>query len=98
MKTSVAKRSIAVAGRKTSVSLEDAFWTTLKKIADGRHLTLSELVAAIDNKRQRGNLSSAIRLFVLDFYRNQISEYEKREIVREILTNATVTIAPIHES
>jgi predicted DNA-binding ribbon-helix-helix protein len=72
MKTSVAKRSIVIAGHKTSVSLEDTFWTTLKEIADRRHLTLSELVATIDGGRQRGNLSSAIRLFVLGFYRDQI--------------------------
>jgi predicted DNA-binding ribbon-helix-helix protein len=57
---------------------------------------LSELVAAIDSERQRGNLSSAIRLFVLDFYRDQVSEYEKRETMREILRNATVPIAPKH--
>jgi predicted DNA-binding ribbon-helix-helix protein len=43
----------------------------LKEIARGRNITLSELVAAIDSNRRHGNLSSAIRLFVLDFYRNQ---------------------------
>jgi predicted DNA-binding ribbon-helix-helix protein len=94
MKTSVAKRSIVIAGHKTSVSLEDAFWTTLKEIADRRHLTLSELVATIDGGRQRGNLSSAIRLFVLDFYRDQVSEYERRDRTRELLGSATVPIAP----
>jgi predicted DNA-binding ribbon-helix-helix protein len=94
MKSSVVKRSIVVAGRKTSVSLEDAFWKTFKEIADGRHLTLSELVAAIDGERQSGNLSSAIRLFVLGFYRDQISEHEKRGRTREMLANATVPIAP----
>ena len=94
MKSSVVKRSIVVAGRKTSVSLEDAFWNTFKDIADGRQLTLSELVAAIDGERQRGNLSSAIRLFVLGFYRDQISEHEKRGKTREMLANATVPIAP----
>jgi predicted DNA-binding ribbon-helix-helix protein len=65
----VVKRSIVIAGHKTSVSLEDAFWTGLKEIAGKRKLTLSELVAAIDNGRAGGNLSSAIRLFVLDYYR-----------------------------
>jgi predicted DNA-binding ribbon-helix-helix protein len=72
MKSSVVKRSIVVAGHKTSVSLEDAFWRGLKEIAGGRHVTLSDLVAAIDSERQQGNLSSAIRLFVLDFYRKQL--------------------------
>ena len=90
MKSSVVKRSIIVAGHKTSVSLEDAFWKTFKEIADGRHMTLSELAAAIDSARQHGNLSSAIRLFVLGFYRDQISEQEKRGRARETLANATV--------
>ena len=74
MKSLVAKRSIVAAGHKTSVSLEDAFWEGLKEIARGRNMTLSELVAAIDSGRRHGNLSSAIRLFVLDFYRNQLAE------------------------
>ena len=74
MKSSVVKRSIVVAGHKTSVSLEDAFWRGLKEIAGGRHITLSDLVAAIDSERQQGNLSSAIRLFVLDFYRKQLAD------------------------
>jgi predicted DNA-binding ribbon-helix-helix protein len=69
MKSPVVKRSIVIAGHKTSVSLEDAFWKALKEIAGGRHMTLSDMVALIDSERQHGNLSSAIRLFVLDFYR-----------------------------
>jgi predicted DNA-binding ribbon-helix-helix protein len=71
MKSQVAKRSIVVAGHKTSVSLEDAFWNGLKEIAGRRDITLSDLVAAIDAQRHHGNLSSAIRLFVLEFYRQQ---------------------------
>lgn len=69
MKSPVVKRSIVIAGHKTSVSLEDAFWDALKEIASGRRLTLSDLVATIDSSRSQGNLSSAIRLFVLDHYR-----------------------------
>ena len=68
MKSPVVKRSIIIAGHKTSVSLEDAFWKALKEIAAGRNVTLSELVGAIDAERQHGNLSSAVRLFVLDYY------------------------------
>jgi predicted DNA-binding ribbon-helix-helix protein len=68
MKSPVIKRSIVIAGHKTSVSLEDAFWRGLKQVAESRHMTLSDLVGAIDAKRQHGNLSSAIRLFVLDYY------------------------------
>ena len=74
MKSPVVKRSIVIAGHKTSVSLEDAFWKGLKDIANGRELTLSDLVASIDTDRRHGNLSSAIRLFVLDHYRAQIGE------------------------
>jgi predicted DNA-binding ribbon-helix-helix protein len=76
MKSPVAKRSIVVAGHKTSVSLEDAFWKSLKEIAGRRDLTLSDLLAAIDSQRDHGNLSSAIRLFVLEFYRHQRSEQQ----------------------
>ena len=71
MKSPVVKRSIVIAGHKTSVSLEDAFWQCLKEIAGSRELTLSDLVASIDTDRHHGNLSSAIRLFVLDHYRGQ---------------------------
>ena len=71
MKSLVVKRSIIIAGHKTSVSLEDAFWNGLKEIAGRRDITLSDLVAAIDSQRHHGNLSSAIRLFVLEFYRQQ---------------------------
>ena len=71
MKSSVSKRSIVIAGHKTSVSLEDEFWKSLKEIARERGMTLAELVAAIDGNRQHANLSSAIRLFVLGVYRDQ---------------------------
>ena len=70
MKSQVIKRSIVIAGHKTSVSLEEAFWRSLKDIARERDLTLSEVVASIDSNRRHGNLSSAIRLFVLDRYRS----------------------------
>jgi predicted DNA-binding ribbon-helix-helix protein len=76
MKSLVVKRSVVAAGHKTSVSLEDAFWSGLKEIARGRNMTLSELVEAIDSERRHGNLSSAIRLFVLDFYRNQLADVQ----------------------
>lgn len=66
MKSPIVKRSIVIGGHKTSVSLEDAFWRGLKDIAHGRHVTLSNMVAEIDKSRQQSNLSSAIRLFVLD--------------------------------
>ena len=74
MKSSVVKRSIVIAGHKTSVSLEDAFWKELKKIALHRDLTLSDLVTSIDLGRDHSNLSSAIRLYVLDHYRTLLVE------------------------
>ena len=72
VKSSVIKRSIVIANHKTSVSLEDKFWDCLKEIAVKRGMTLGALVAAIDADRKHGNLSSAIRLFVLGVYRDQI--------------------------
>ncbi|MGC1780224.1 MAG: ribbon-helix-helix domain-containing protein [Xanthobacteraceae bacterium] len=73
MKSPVVKRSIVIAGHKTSVSLEDAFWKSLKDIAGERRITLSDLVASIDTERRHGNLSSAIRLFVLDHFQAKSS-------------------------
>ena len=72
MKSLVVKRSIVIAGHKTSVSLEDAFWRGLKEIAHDKHLTVSDMVGEIDTGRRQGNLSSAIRLFVLDKVRSQV--------------------------
>jgi predicted DNA-binding ribbon-helix-helix protein len=66
MKSPVIKRSVVIDGHKTSVSLEDAFWNDLKEIAYVQRLRLSEVVAEIDKARQHSNLSSAIRLFVLN--------------------------------
>jgi predicted DNA-binding ribbon-helix-helix protein len=71
MKSPVVKRSVAVNGHKTSVSLEEGFWIGMKEIAAGQNLTLSELVAEIDKDRQQDNLSSALRLYVLEFYRKR---------------------------
>jgi predicted DNA-binding ribbon-helix-helix protein len=67
----VIKRTISIAGRKTSVSLEDAFWKAFKEIAATKGVPVSRLVSMIHSERQNANLSSAIRLFVLDFYRGQ---------------------------
>ena len=71
MRSSISKRSIVIGGHKTSVSLEDAFWSDLKQIAYTQEASLSELIAKIDETRQQGNLSSAIRLFVLEHFRSR---------------------------
>jgi predicted DNA-binding ribbon-helix-helix protein len=92
MRSPVIKRSIVVAGHKTSVSLEDAFWKALKEIAIGREKTLSDLVAAIDRERAHGNLSSAIRLFVLAHYKAQSKGHvESNALVsQDIMTTPAV--------
>jgi predicted DNA-binding ribbon-helix-helix protein len=94
MKSPVVKRSIVIAGHKTSVSLEDAFWKGLKEIASWRNATLSDLVASIDADRQHGNLSSALRLFVLDFYRNPpASENGIRSTARDLMAERPAATA-----
>lgn len=71
MKSAIVKRSVVIAGHKTSVSLEDPFWKALKEIAALNRVRLCDLVASVDTQRQHANLSSAIRLFVLDQFRGQ---------------------------
>jgi predicted DNA-binding ribbon-helix-helix protein len=62
----VVKRSLVIAGHRTSISLEDAFWRRLRRIAAARALSLNRLAAMIDASRDGANLSSAIRVFVLE--------------------------------
>jgi predicted DNA-binding ribbon-helix-helix protein len=76
MKTDIVKRSIVVFGHKTSVSVEDLFWYNLKEIAKSNRATLSNLIEQIDSNRQYGNLSSAIRLFVLEHGRGLVAKTE----------------------
>jgi len=64
MDSSIRKRSVTIAGHSTSVSLEAAFWDALKDIAAVRGISINALIEAIDEGRT-GNLSSAIRVFVL---------------------------------
>jgi predicted DNA-binding ribbon-helix-helix protein len=70
---SLVRRSIVVAGRKTTVSLEQQFWEALKEIATERGSTLQSLVTSIKRERRNGNLSSKIRVYVLDHFRDQIA-------------------------
>jgi predicted DNA-binding ribbon-helix-helix protein len=72
-KSLLVKRSVKV-GKKTSLSLEDAFWNALKEIAAAQGTSVRHLIATIDSERRKGhrtNLSSAVRLFVLDCYRSR---------------------------
>jgi predicted DNA-binding ribbon-helix-helix protein len=77
MKSQVTKHSIKIRGHKTSVSLEDAFLNSLREIADQRGEPVSQLVARIDEERKHANLSSAIRLFVLGYYQDQLNNSNK---------------------
>ena len=70
MDTAVRKRSVVIAGHRTSISLEEAFWVALRAVARRRGVSVNGLVAAIDATRQPGNLSSALRIFVLGCYRS----------------------------
>jgi predicted DNA-binding ribbon-helix-helix protein len=69
----VAKHSVTIAGHATSVTLEIAFWEELKAIALARTLSVNQLVAEIDDGRV-GNLSSAIRVHVLDWLRRRAGD------------------------
>ena len=66
MSGGLAKRSVTIAGHRTSVSLEAAFWEALGRVAEARGVSVQALVAEIDGARGQSNLSSAIRVFVLD--------------------------------
>ena len=83
MKSPVIKRSILLAGHKTSVSLEEAFWQGLKEIASSRGVSVSALIGTIDARRVEGNLSSGIRLFVLDYFRALASPRPAEGIARQ---------------
>ena len=77
-KSPIVKRSVKINGRKTSVCLEDAFWTALKEIAANRNTSIEKLAFKVDREREQSNLSSAIRLFVLDHYCRQAAARSAR--------------------
>jgi len=69
MISAIFKRTITIDGHKTSVTLEDEFWVGLREIAHRKNATLRSLITQIDDARERNNLSSAIRVFVLNQFR-----------------------------
>jgi predicted DNA-binding ribbon-helix-helix protein len=73
----IVKRSVKIDGQASSVSLEDAFWDALRAIATTQNIRVSELVSRIAKGRQNKNLSSAIRLFVLGYYRQRASDTDQ---------------------
>jgi predicted DNA-binding ribbon-helix-helix protein len=72
MPSPVVKRSIVINGHKTSISLEEPFWLGLKEVARKKEDTLSNIIFGIDSSRTHGNLSSAVRLFVLESARSHL--------------------------
>jgi predicted DNA-binding ribbon-helix-helix protein len=85
MKSTIQKRSITIGGHKTSVSLEQPFWSSLKMIADERPATLSELVDEIDQGRgEHANLSSSIRLFVLAYFSGRAATAAKQFVASHL--------------
>ena len=85
MRSTVAKRSVTLLGHKTSLSLEAQFWTALKEIGAQRQMAVSDLIAEIDAHRTHNNLSSAMRLFVLGVYKNQLTEFVRPQRPRSEL-------------
>jgi predicted DNA-binding ribbon-helix-helix protein len=69
----VVKRSVSIAGHGTSVSLEEAFWEALRDIARARGSSVQALIGEIDSRRAGQNLSSAIRVFVLESFRRELA-------------------------
>jgi predicted DNA-binding ribbon-helix-helix protein len=90
MKSLILKRSVVLRGHKTSISVEDAFWNSVKEIAASGQMSVSELISAIDSERHHGNLSSSIRLFVLKFYREQLFDRldvrDKRKAIQRLIS------------
>jgi predicted DNA-binding ribbon-helix-helix protein len=82
LKSPILKRAVDIGFRKSSVSLEDSYWSALKEIAAAQNVSVSRLVTKIDSTRQYANLSSAIRLFILDYYRTALEEALKAKAKR----------------
>jgi predicted DNA-binding ribbon-helix-helix protein len=78
MKSNIAKRSVVIGGHKTSVSLEEPFWLAVREITDARAITVSELLREIDRDRREANLSSAVRVFVLEQARQRALDAQLR--------------------
>jgi predicted DNA-binding ribbon-helix-helix protein len=89
MKSTVTRRSIILDGNKTSVSLEDAFWIELKGIAALQRVAVSDLIAGIDATRKESNLSSAIRIFVLEHIQNRAKQGASAASVSSAKDNQT---------
>lgn len=76
----IRKRSMVVAGKKTSFSLEDEFWSLLKQVAASEGTTMQLIVERINQQRQLPNLSSAIRVYLLEIVRQQVMQAGASEV------------------
>jgi len=85
IKPLVVRRTVVIAGHKKSISLEEAFWNSLKEIAGYQNMIVSALLAEIDSERYQGSLSAAIRLFVTNFYREQFDIQERGKAMPETI-------------
>jgi predicted DNA-binding ribbon-helix-helix protein len=74
----VVKRSVSIAGHRTSISLEEPFWEGLREIAEREKRSVQSLIGRIDAERGEQNLSSAIRVFVLNDLRSQLEAADQR--------------------
>jgi len=77
MKSAITKRSVVIGGHKTSVSLEEPFWNAVREIAGTQQITVSSLLRQIDLERRSSNLSSAIRVYVLENVRSQAATVQQ---------------------
>lgn len=76
MKSAVVKRSVVVNGHKTSVSLENEFWDALRQVAKQSNVSVARLLVEIERSRTTINLSSAIRIFLLNYFRTLNSDLQ----------------------
>jgi predicted DNA-binding ribbon-helix-helix protein len=88
-KSAIVRRYVNISGRNVSVSIEDPFWNALKEIADIRNTRRAILVSTIKNKRRHGSLSSALRLFVLHYYRSLSRKRTTRTAAAESQSRTT---------
>ena len=86
-KSAVTKRSVVIGGHKTSVSLEEPFWSEVRSIANGEQITVSSLLRRIDRERSNANLSSAIRVYVLEHVRERANGVHPKHDAQPVYVN-----------
>ena len=70
------KHSVNIAGHATSITLEAPFWDAFKEISAARQISINALITQIDDNRQSANLSSAIRIYILAYYKQDRKEHD----------------------